>query len=106
MEESGVTIVKMYNWFNDIIKNLKGLWKVIVKVELNQKLLSLHEELRPKFTAIEEDKDLSSMTMEELVKFFITHEHTLKIEKDEMENNMKKKKEQASRSSCNEKKLT
>lgn len=35
MEEGSVTIVNMYNWFNDIIINLKGLGKIIVKAELN-----------------------------------------------------------------------
>lgn len=35
MEEGSVTIVNMYKWFNDIIINLKGLGKIIVKAELN-----------------------------------------------------------------------
>lgn len=35
MEEGSVTIVNMYKWFNDIIINLKGLRKIIVKAELN-----------------------------------------------------------------------
>lgn len=47
MEEGSVTIVNMYNWFNDIIINLKGLRKIIVKAELNWKLLSLPKNCAP-----------------------------------------------------------
>lgn len=68
----------MYNYFNNIIVGLKGLRNIIGKVDLNRKLiLSLPMEWHPKVTTIEEAKDLSTMTMEELLRFLVTCEHNL-----------------------------
>lgn len=39
--------------------------------------------------AIEEAKDLATMTMEELLGYFITHEQTLQIDEEEMETTKK-----------------
>lgn len=90
-KEEGDTINAMYNQFKDIIIGLKWLGKVIGKVELNQKiLLPLPKEWCSKVTDIEEAKDLVTITMEELLGSLITLEHTLQMNKEEVEINKKK----------------
>lgn len=89
--EEGETTKKMFNQLNNIVVGLKDPKKIIRKVELNWKLhLSLPKEWRPKVRIIEEAKDFTSMTMEELVESLIIHEHTLQMNK-EVENNKQKK---------------
>lgn len=96
--EDGETINTMYNLFNDIIVSLKGLVKVIGKEKLNRKLLlSLPEEWCPKVTAIEEGKDLATMTIEGHLESLITHDHTLQMNREKVEINKKKKKDLALR---------
>lgn len=90
--EEGETVKVMYNGSNDIILGLKGLWNVIGKAKLNCKLLlALPKGWYPKVMTIEEDEGLATMTMEELLECFITHKHTLQMDKEEMEINNKKK---------------
>lgn len=90
--EVGETINAMYNNFNNIIIGLKGLVKVIEKVELNHKLLvSLHKEWHPRLTTIEEAKDLATMNMEQLLGPLITHECPMQMDKEDMEINKKMK---------------
>lgn len=68
--EEGKTINVVHIWFNDIVVGFKGFGKVIEK-------WSLPKKWRPKVTAIEEIKDLATMTMKEFLGSPITHEHTL-----------------------------
>lgn len=75
----------MYNHLNDIIVELKGLGKVIGKAELNCKpLQSLLKEWCSKLIVIEEAKDLATMTMKKLFGSFITNEHTLQMDNEEI----------------------
>ena len=57
-------ISKMFNRYNDVVVQLKGLGKIISTHELNRKFLqALPKEWRPKVTAIEEAKDLKQLTL-------------------------------------------
>lgn len=57
----------MYNRFNDSVVSLKGLRKIIGKVEINRKLLSsLPKDRHPKVITIDEAKNLEEMTIKEL----------------------------------------
>lgn len=77
--------------FNDIIVGLQNLRKKLEQDKLNWKLLAyLPIEWRPKVTAIEESKNLKTITMKELLGSLITHEYT--HEKDKKENEVSKKK--------------
>lgn len=85
------TINDMYNRFNNNVAGLKGLGMTIGNVELNHRLFHSLPEWWPKVMTIEEAEDLTTTTMEELLGSFITHEHTLHMDKDEMKTSKKMK---------------
>lgn len=60
--------------------------------EINRKLLaSLSNEWRPNVMAIEEVKNIRTITIEKLLRYILTHEHTLKRAQTEKVEKMKKK---------------
>lgn len=68
-------ISEMCTRFNDVIISLKALSKDIPKVQLVNKILrSLPKSWEPKVTVILEAKDLTMLTLEQLVESLITHE--------------------------------
>lgn len=92
--EERENINTLYNRFNDIIIGLQNLVKKLKPDELNRKLLaSLLIEWRPKVSAIEKAKNLKTITMEELLGSFITHEHTPEKDKNKKEVSKKKEKD-------------
>ncbi|GAV58552.1 UBN2 domain-containing protein, partial [Cephalotus follicularis] len=88
MLENG-NLSSMYARFNDIINALKGLGKVYTKHELVSKILRcLPKSWEPKVTAIDEAKDLSTLSLEDLLGSLITHELRMS---DQARNEPKKK---------------
>lgn len=60
--------------------------------EINRKLLaSLSNESRPNVMVIEEVKNIRTITIEKLLRYILTHEHTLKRAQTEKVDKMKKK---------------
>lgn len=75
---------KMFCRFNDITKDLELLDKVYTLGEKNRKILNaLPKEWENKVTAIEEAKDLNSMSIESLVNSLTSYELKLKAQDDE-----------------------
>ncbi|GAV57991.1 LOW QUALITY PROTEIN: UBN2 domain-containing protein, partial [Cephalotus follicularis] len=82
-------ISSMYARFNDIINAFKGLGKVYTNHELVSKILRcLPKSWEPKFTAIEEAKDLSTLPLEDILGSLMTHELRMS---DQAKNEPKKK---------------
>ncbi|GAV62982.1 UBN2 domain-containing protein, partial [Cephalotus follicularis] len=82
-------ISSMYARFNDIINDLKGLGKVYTNHELVSKILRcLQKSWEPKVTVIEESKDLSTFSLEDLLGSLMTHELRMN---DQARNEPKKK---------------
>ncbi|XVF72312.1 hypothetical protein PTKIN_Ptkin12aG0111000 [Pterospermum kingtungense] len=82
------TITSIVDKFNEIVTKLKQLRKEITKEELIKKLLNtLPKEWKPKVTVIKEAKDLTRITMDEIVGSLLTYEQELK--EDEEEENKK-----------------
>ncbi|GAV70508.1 zf-CCHC domain-containing protein/UBN2 domain-containing protein [Cephalotus follicularis] len=82
-------ISSVYARFNDIINALKGLGKVYTNHELVSKILKcLPKSGEPKVTAIEEEKDLSTLPLEDLLGSLMTHELRMN---DQARNEPKKK---------------
>ncbi|GAV76263.1 UBN2 domain-containing protein, partial [Cephalotus follicularis] len=82
-------ICSMYARFNDIINALKDLGKVYTNHELMTKILRcLPKSWEPKVTAIEEAKDLSTLSLEYLLGSLMTHELRMS---DQARNDTKKK---------------
>ncbi|KAL6990875.1 hypothetical protein U1Q18_052533 [Sarracenia purpurea var. burkii] len=74
----------MFTRFNLIINNLKSLGKVFPNIEIVRKILrTLPEEWRPKVTAIEEAKDLTTLSLDDLMGSLFTHEFTLKKKEED-----------------------
>ena len=72
------TISVMFTRFTDITNGLKSLGRMYLNVDLIQKILrSLPDKWDPKVTAIQEAKDLSTLTLDELMGSLITHELTM-----------------------------
>lgn len=94
--KDGESINITYNQFNDIVVALSNLGKGLTLDEFNRKLFaSLPIEWRLKVTAIEEVKNLKTITTEELLGSLITHGHTLERDRKEKEVDKKKKKDLA-----------
>lgn len=73
------SISEMFTRFTDIINSLKALGKVYTNVEHVRKILwSLPKKWEPKVTAITEAKDLSKLSLDELLGSLMTHEITQK----------------------------
>ena len=69
------TISTMFTRFTDITNGLKSLDKIYSNVDLVQKILrSLSDKWDPKVTAIQEAKDLNTLSLDELMGSLITHE--------------------------------
>ena len=65
----------MFTRFTDIINGLKSLGKSYSNADLIQEILrSLSGKWDPKFTAIQEAKDLNTLPLDELMGSLITHE--------------------------------
>ncbi|KAI5323313.1 hypothetical protein L3X38_032385 [Prunus dulcis] len=71
------SISKMFTRFTDIINSLKALGKDYTNVEHVRKILwSLPKKWEPKVTVITEAKDLSKLSLDELLGSLMTHEIT------------------------------
>ncbi|GAV81312.1 UBN2 domain-containing protein, partial [Cephalotus follicularis] len=69
----------MFTRFTTIVNSLKNLGKSYSNQELVRKILRcLPRSWSPKVTAIEEDKDLSTLPLEQLLGSLMTHETTMK----------------------------
>ena len=72
------TITAMYSWFQTLVSGLLILKKSYVASDLVSKILrSLPARQRPKVTAIEEAKDLSTLSVEDLISSLKVHEISL-----------------------------
>ena len=92
----------MFTRFTDITNGLKSLGRIYSNADLVQKILrSLPDKWDPKVTAIQETKDLSKLSLDELMGSLITHELTMQhrnegeISRDK-EKEKEKKKDQRS----------
>ena len=72
----------MYTRFTDIVSTLGALGKVFSINEKDKKIIrSLLKEWRPKRTAIEEAKDLNTLSLDDLIGSLISYEEDLAAEK-------------------------
>ena len=79
-------IDKMYCRFNNLIKDLEVLGKEYSLGEKNRKILNaLNKDWESKMTAIEEAKDLNSMSIESLINSLTSYELKLKTKVQEEE---------------------
>ncbi|GAV71628.1 UBN2 domain-containing protein, partial [Cephalotus follicularis] len=77
------SISDMFTRFTTIINSLKNLGKYYPNQELVRKILRcLPKSWTPKVTTIEEAKDLSTLTLEQLLGSLMTHETTMKSHED------------------------
>jgi hypothetical protein len=82
--KSKESISKMFTRFTNIINSLKALGKCYTNVENVRKILrSLPKYWDAKVTAIEEAKDLTKMSLDELLGSLMTHEIMLKGREEE-----------------------
>ena len=76
--ESHEFISEMFSRFTNIINVLKSLGKSYINVELTRKLLrSLQKNWESKVTTIQEAKDLTRLSMEQLLGSLMTHEFVM-----------------------------
>ena len=69
------SIFDMFSKFTDIINGLNGLDKIYINYELVYKILrSLPKEWKTKVTVIQEAKDFTKLSMEELIGSLMTYE--------------------------------
>ena len=77
---SNESISEMFTRFTMIINSLKNLSKTYTNEEMIEKLLrSLPKPWQPKVIAIREAKELSTLSLEQLLGSFITHKIELAI---------------------------
>lgn len=80
--EPNESITQIYTCFTNIINSLKSLGRTFSNEDLVRKILhSLPTSWDPKIIVIEEDKDLSTLSLDELLESLLTHE--LKQNKDD-----------------------
>ncbi|CAI0409432.1 unnamed protein product [Linum tenue] len=73
------SIQEMYSRFTVLINKLRGLGRSFQSKDLNRKILrSLPKDWLPKRTAIEEAKDLNTLSIDELIGSLLSHEHVIK----------------------------
>ena len=90
--DKGESIKDMFGRFSTLVYNARALGKVFTEVELVRKVLRvLPMNFEAKVTAIQESKDLSKLSMEELIGNLMTYELELKA-KEERNNSEPKKK--------------
>ena len=78
--------------FSALVYNARALGKVFTEVELVRKILRvLPMNFEAKVTAIQESKDLSKLSIEELVGNLMTYEMELKSREDRNNSDLKKK---------------
>lgn len=76
--ETDVSINDAYTRFTNIINCLESLEKSYTNVDLvNKNLRDLPKSWEPKVTGFQEVKDLKTLPLEQLLRFFITHEMLL-----------------------------
>ncbi|GAV62025.1 zf-CCHC domain-containing protein/DUF4219 domain-containing protein/UBN2 domain-containing protein [Cephalotus follicularis] len=93
-------ISSMFVRFTNIINSLQSLNKCYTNSEMVRKILRcLPKSWMPKVTAIEEEKDLNTLPLEELLGSLMTHEMTIKNHEDDEEQDKNKKKVIAFKSS-------
>ena len=72
----------MYTRFTDIMNTLGALAKTFLNSEKVKKIIrSLPKEWRPKMTVIEEAKDLSILSIDDLIGYLISYEEDLAVKK-------------------------
>ena len=87
----------MYTRFTDIVNYLEALGKTFSNCEKVKKIIrSLPKEWRPKRTAIEEAKNLNTLSLDDLIGSLISYEEDIAIERIDED---KKKKRFAFKSS-------
>ena len=80
----GESIKEMFTRFNKITNELNSFGKVFASEDLVRKILrSLDERWIPKVTAIKEAKNLSRLSVEDLIGSLMMHEMELMPNKDE-----------------------
>ncbi|KAH9769987.1 Integrase catalytic domain-containing protein [Citrus sinensis] len=80
--EQNKSVYSMYTRFTDIVNTLGALGKTLSNSEKVKKIIrSLAKEWRPKRTAIEEDKNLNTLPLDDLIGFLISYEEDLAAEK-------------------------
>ena len=85
------TIPQMFTRFTDIINGLTSLGKIYTNAEIVRKVLrSLPKSWETKVIAITEAKDLSKLSLDELMGSLLTHELIMQEGKEEEDNNKKK----------------
>jgi len=90
--DKGESIKDMFGRFSTLVYNSRALEKVFTEVELVRKVLRvLPMSFEAKVTAIQESKDLSKLSMEDLIGNLMTYELELKA-KEERNNSESKKK--------------
>ena len=88
--EQNETITSMFTRFTDIINCLKSLGRTYTNSDVVRKILrSLPRTWEAKVTAIQEAKDLNTLSLEELLGSLMTHELMIQ-QKSEEESKMKK----------------
>ncbi|KAH9791901.1 hypothetical protein KPL71_003915 [Citrus sinensis] len=79
--EQNESVYSMYTRFTDIVNTLEALGKTFSNSEKVKKIIrSLSKEWRPKRTAIEEDKDLNILAIDDLIGSLISYEEDLTAE--------------------------
>lgn len=85
------TIPQMFTRFTDIINGLTSLGKIYTNAEIVRKVLrSLPKSWETKVIAITGAKDLSKLSLDELMRSFLTHKLIMQEGKEEENNNKKK----------------
>ena len=93
------TIAQMFSRFTTITNDLNALGKSFTSTELVNKILrSLPKAFQSKVVAIREARDLSKLSIEELMGSLMTHEIMMKDHDEDEEKNKKKKKSLALKS--------
>ena len=90
--EQNENVYSMYTRFMDIVNTLGALGKTFSNSEKVKKIItSLPKEWRPKRTAIEEDKDLNILAIDDLIGSLISYEEDLAAERGNEEMRKRRK---------------
>ncbi|KAH9792871.1 hypothetical protein KPL71_004323 [Citrus sinensis] len=84
--EQNENVYSMYTRFTDIVNTLGALGKTFSNSEKVKKIIrSIPKEWRPKRTAIEEAKNLNTLSLDDLIGSLISYEEDLAVEKGDEE---------------------